>query len=325
MIVIAALTGFNQLAMMDATDFVEGRRRGVRHAARRADRDGKGRTEMRRLPLNDGWSVRTKANRWSDLIGDTARVDAGHAAARRDDRHDPLAVGRRGQCLFPRRCVGVPAVARARGRGRGLGHDAGVRGRVPRRVRHGERHRRRPPPLRLLELLRADRPPRARRRQRDPRRGQRARRQPLVQRRGDLPRTCGCCAAARIHFVPDGLDGAHARGRRRWRGRGRHRRGAQPAPRASAVAGAPRRGHRRRRHGRGHRRRARDRCSPATPSSPAGALFVARPAPLGAGRPVPLLLPTSRSRSTTRSSTRRRRVRHPVARARPAPRPPDQR
>src|SRR5206468_12875044 len=56
----------------DGRDGLRDRRlRGVRRATGRADRYREGQAAVRRLSVNDGWHVRPKANRWSDLIGDT--------------------------------------------------------------------------------------------------------------------------------------------------------------------------------------------------------------------------------------------------------------
>ena len=138
------------------------------------------------------------------------------------------------------------------------------------------------------------------RRERDPRRGQRARRQPLVQRRGASTATSGCCAAAASTSFPTALavrtpevddDGAVVTVAAEVRNRSaRSRRSRRSASRCIDADGTVV----------ADRRRAGDRVPGDTVVARRRAVRC-RPAPLGTGRPVPLLVPTSRSRSTTRS------------------------
>ena len=255
---------------------------------------------MRRIALNDNWSVRRKANRFAELIGEGAEwtpVTLPHDAMIGGER-TPSA--RPADRVLPGRQLGVPAHPRRAGRRLRRG-GAGVRGGLPRRGGVRERHHRRPPSLRLLELLvpvdhllrhgaeneiRVEVP--------------RAGGQPLVLRRG-IYRNVVAAQVGRVHLAPDGAARAHPRDRRRpARRRGRRRR-AQPVERTSCDPPS-------------------SSCStPTARSSPATEapvttlpgrhgdrrhrLLVCRPATLGPRRPVSVHVPSDiagrrRGRST---------------------------
>ena len=214
-------------------------------------------------------------------------MGAGHPAPRRRHRHGSLARCRPGDRLLPRRRLGVPPNP-----GTGCGgrrhDDAGIRGRLPRRGRHRERVGRRSPALRLLRVRRPARSPAHGRGERGQGRGHGPRRLALVLGRRHLPERL----APRGRAGPPGARpprGAHPRGRRRRRGgdgdRGRPEPGCGEGRRRRA-----RRGARCRRDGgcqpgiTRHGVPRRDGHGPPTPVR-------GRPAALGPGRPVPLLMP----------------------------------
>ena len=161
---------------------------------------------MRRTPLNDGWTFRPKVDRFAELIGagaEWAPVTLPHDAMIGTRPRSPAAGPATG--YFPggvweyRRTLDVaPDDA-------GRGDAARVRGRLPRRGRDRERHGRRPPALRLLELLRPDRPPAPVGRERDHGRGPADDDCRWYSRRRHLPQRLAL-AVGPVHLVPDGLD-----------------------------------------------------------------------------------------------------------------------
>ena len=110
---------------------------------------------MRRISLNDDWSVRPKVHRFAEFMGESTewtRVTLPHDAMIGGER-TPMAGPQTG--YFP---GGIWEYRRTlEGSREPTGGRARVRGRLPRGGGVRERHPRRPPTVRLLEILGADR------------------------------------------------------------------------------------------------------------------------------------------------------------------------
>ncbi len=217
------------------------------------------------------------------------RVEGGDAAARCRHRHRTDPVGDGGNRILRRRHVGVSQELRGDHRRGGHGDRPRVRGRLPRRDGVRQRQRGGSAAVWLLVLLHSGRSPAPlRNAERTSRGGARARRQPLVLRRGDLPqRLAPACRAS----PPCGRRGEDRNPRDRRRGGRRHRgcRGPKSVGREGRCRLTRRVGGRERRH-RGARR------VPGHDAARGGALGA--PAPLrrgsptlGSRPPLPVLVP----------------------------------
>ena len=192
---------------------------------------------MRRTLFNDGWSFRPKAiDRFAEMMGAGGRVDPGHPAPRRDDRH-----------ASGRRTPGRPRATSLVATGSTAGPSSAPRTTPPTivlefegvyrdAVRVRERHRRRPPPVRATRTsscrsTTCSTPGR----ERDRGRGAWPTGTPAGTRAPASTATSGSSEARPVHLAPDGLHGPHARGRRRRRRRGGRRRRAERV--ARTVAG----------------------------------------------------------------------------------------